>query len=118
MEFHGKTAHAGIAPYAGRSAVDAVTMLQTGLGLMRNQPQGFQPGEQYCAGWGTAVNSVPDFAKVKVEIRHSSMAYLESVEQWTREIAQAAAMATQTQVQITLWRIFTTPPSMMPWVRC
>ena len=67
---------------------------------------------------GTAVNSVPDFAKVKVEIRHSSMAYLESVEQWTREIAQAAAMATQTQVQITLWRIFTTPPSMMPWVRC
>ena len=29
------------------------------------------------------------------------MAYLESVEQWTREIAQAAAMATQTQVQIT-----------------
>lgn len=44
---------------------------------------------------------MPDFAKVKVEIRHSSMAYLESVEQWTREIAQAAAMATQTQVQIT-----------------
>lgn len=36
VEFHGKTAHAGIAPYAGRSAVDAVTMLQTGLGLMRN----------------------------------------------------------------------------------
>ena len=29
------------------------------------------------------------------------MAYLESVEQWTLEIAQAAAMATQTQVQIT-----------------
>ena len=29
------------------------------------------------------------------------MAYLESVEQWTREIAQAAAMATQTQVKIT-----------------
>ena len=39
VEFHGKTAHAGIAPYAGRSAVDAVTMLQTGLGLMRNHLQ-------------------------------------------------------------------------------
>lgn len=52
VEFHGKTAHAGIAPYAGRSAVDAVTMLQTGLGLMRNHLKDSSPGEQYCAGWG------------------------------------------------------------------
>lgn len=101
VEFHGKTAHAGIAPYAGRSAVDAVTMLQTGLGLMRNHLKDSSRVSNIVLAGGTAVNSVPDFAKVKVEIRHSSMAYLESVEQWTREIAQAAAMATQTQVQIT-----------------
>ena len=91
VEFHGKTAHAGIAPYAGRSAVDAVTMLQTGLGLMRNHLKDSSRVSNIVLAGGTAVNSVPDFAKVKVEIRHSSMAYLESVEQWTREIAQAAS---------------------------
>ena len=76
-------------------------MLQTGLGLMRNHLKDSSRVSNIVLAGGTAVNSVPDFAKVKVEIRHSSMAYLESVEQWTREIAQAAAMATQTQVQIT-----------------
>lgn len=100
IEYHGKAAHAGIAPYAGRSAVDAVTMLQTGLGLMRNHLKDSSRVSNIVLNGGTAVNSVPDFAKVKVEIRHTSMRYLETVEQWVHEIAQAAAMATQTRAQI------------------
>ena len=113
---HGKTAHAGIAPYAGRSAVDAVTMLQTGLGLMRNHLKDSSRVSNIVLAGGTQ-STRARFAKVKVEIRHSSMAYLESVEQWTREIAQAAAMLPRHRYKLPLWRIFTTPPSMMPWVR-
>lgn len=101
IEFFGKSSHAGIAPDAGRSAVDAITVLQTSLGLMRNHLKDGSRVSNIILNGGSAVNAVPDYAKIKVEIRHPFMEYLETIEEWTRNIAQGAALCTGTKTKIT-----------------
>lgn len=101
IEFFGKSSHAGIAPDEGRSAVDAITMLQTGLGLMRNHLKDGSRVSNIILNGGVAVNAVPDYTKIKVEIRHNTMDYLETIEDWVRNIAEGSALATGTKTKIT-----------------
>ena len=101
VEYFGTASHAGIAPEKGRSAVDAVTLLQTGLALLRGHVCDGVRMNNIVLDGGQAVNSIAPYAKVKVELRATQIGYLDELCRRAHKVVEAAAMATETTCKIT-----------------
>ena len=100
ITFHGLQSHAAADPWKGKNALDALVLLFTGIGLWRQQmPQHARVHGIVIEG-GTAANIIPDRAVGRFMIRSSEQAYYESMRDRFRAIAEGAAAATDTTVDV------------------
>jgi aminobenzoyl-glutamate utilization protein B len=96
VEFFGRTSHAGAAPWHGRSAVHAAELFAHGLNLMREHIEPTARIHYVYREAGVAPNVVPDYAHLTVIVRDLERARVEAMTAWLKQIAEGAAMATQT----------------------
>lgn len=101
--FRGRTAHAGNSPWDGRSALKAAELFGTGIQFMREHlPQTVRLHYIY-GNAGVAPNIVPDFAQVWLTVRGKDRQEVEDVVAWTRQVAEGAALMTQTTSEYLLF---------------
>ena len=98
FSFKGTTAHAGGAPWAARSALDAVEIMDVATNFLREHLMFSNRTHYVIPAGGEAPNVVPDFAQVWYFVRNSD-ALVESDYQRVVNCAKAAALATDTQME-------------------
>jgi amidohydrolase len=98
--FHGKPAHAAADPYNGANALNAVIKLFTGIDAMRQHVRTDARIHGIITHGGDAPNVVPHRTEAKFFVRAGDRAYLEVLENKVRQIAQGAALMTETTVEI------------------
>jgi aminobenzoyl-glutamate utilization protein B len=103
VEFFGKTAHAGATPWMGRSAVHAAELFAHGLNLMREHIEPTARMHYIYNDAGVAPNIVPDYARLSVMVRDIERSKVEAMTAWVKQIAEGAAMATQTTSKATIY---------------
>jgi aminobenzoyl-glutamate utilization protein B len=98
--FHGRAAHAAAAPHLGRSALDAVELMNVGVNYMReHMPSDARVHYALLDAGGIAPNVVQARAKVRYLIRASDLPELTRLVERVRKIAQGAALMTETRVE-------------------
>ncbi len=102
VEFFGQAAHAAADPWNGRSALDAVEMMNFGANLLREHLRPTARIHYVIPHGGEAPNVVPEYAKVWYYVRDTARAPVEAAYGRLLKIAEAAALATETRHQVTL----------------
>jgi aminobenzoyl-glutamate utilization protein B len=102
LEWHGKSAHAGMMPWDGRSALEAAQLFMHGVDMMRQHVLPTARMHYIVEKGGSAVNVVPDYARVLMRYRGPDSQNASDHAEWLRDIAKAAGMATQTRAEITM----------------
>ncbi|HEX5688485.1 MAG TPA: amidohydrolase, partial [Roseiflexaceae bacterium] len=103
VEFFGKAAHAGATPWKGRSAVHAAELFAHGMNLMREHIEPTARMHYIYTHAGVAPNIVPDYAQVSVMVRDIERSKVETMTEWVKQIAEGAAMATQTTTKALIY---------------
>ncbi len=99
FRFHGKTAHAGATPHLGRSALDAVELMNVGVNYLREHVGPYVRMHYTITHGGDLPNIVPDEAEVWYFIRDLDPKEHLDVVNRVRKISQGAAMMTETTVE-------------------
>ena len=89
IKFHGKSAHAAIAPEKGISALDAVLLFFNGMEYLREHVPTEVRMHGIITDGGKAANIVPDYACTQWYIRSSSRIRLDEVVESVKQVAQA-----------------------------
>jgi aminobenzoyl-glutamate utilization protein B len=98
--FTGRSAHAAAAPHLGRSALDAVELMNVGVNYMReHMPRRARVHYALLDAGGIAPNVVQGRATVRYLVRAGDLAELTPLVEWVRGIADGAALMTQTKVE-------------------
>ncbi|MGW1156898.1 amidohydrolase [Streptomyces sp. NPDC002513] len=100
ITYQGRPAHAALAPWDGVNALDALTVAQTALGLLR---QHLPPGSLVhgiVTDGGSAPNVVPDLTRARFEVRAPTLEQLRSVQARVRACFEAGAHATGAVLQL------------------
>jgi aminobenzoyl-glutamate utilization protein B len=97
VEFFGQAAHASGGPWNGRSALDAVEMMNYGVNLMREHVKPTTRIHYVIPNAGEAPNVVPEYAKVWYFVRDENREAVEKWYEWILQIAAGAAMGTRTE---------------------
>ena len=92
LNFHGKSAHAAIAPEKGISALDAVLLFFNGMEYLREHVPTEVRMHGIITDGGKAANIVPDYACTQWYIRSSSRIRLDEVVARVKDVAQGAAL--------------------------
>jgi len=92
VTFLGTAAHAASEPWEGRNALDAATLLLSGIGLWRQQLPHHARVHGIVLEGGTAANIIPDRATARFMIRSTDQAYFESMRERFRALVDGAAM--------------------------
>ncbi|WP_227378554.1 amidohydrolase [Haladaptatus halobius] len=96
--FEGVSAHAAASPESGRSALDAVELLNAGVEYMREHISEKARVHYVITNGGDAPNVVPAEATVWYYVRAPTRSEVERISDWLTDIAEAASMMTQTDV--------------------
>lgn len=99
--FEGESSHAAAAPESGRSALDAVQLLNTGVEYMREHVVPEARIHYVIHEGGDAPNVVPPYASVEYLIRAPQREQVERISDWICDIAEGAALMTQTELDTT-----------------
>jgi aminobenzoyl-glutamate utilization protein B len=100
FSFVGRASHAAAAPHLGRSALDAVELMNVGVNYMReHMPSDARIHYAYLETGGVAPNVVQATAKVRYAIRARDLTELWPLIERVRKIADGAALMTETQVE-------------------
>ena len=99
FRYHGTSSHAGSAPHLGRSALDAVELMNVGVNYLREHVPGDVRIHYVITKGGDAPNIVPALAEVWYYIRAHLPNELEDVTERVRKVAEGAALMTDTQVE-------------------
>jgi len=99
FRFHGITAHAGGEPHEGRSALDAVELMNVGVNYLREHVKDDVRMHYIITNGGAAPNIVPDEAEVYYCIRAAKPDYLKEVTDRVRNVAKGATLMTDTTVE-------------------
>jgi aminobenzoyl-glutamate utilization protein B len=100
IAFHGRTAHAGVEPWNGRSALDGLELAAHALNLMREHVEPTARIHYVYESGGEAPNVVPDYARMLLLVRDIDRAHVVATTEWVRQIAEGAALATQTEAEV------------------
>jgi aminobenzoyl-glutamate utilization protein B len=103
IEFHGRSAHAGLEPWKGRSALDAMELAAHALNLMREHVEPTARIHYVYEAAGVAPNVVPDYARMWLTVRDADRARVVATTEWARQIADGAATATQTETNVNVY---------------
>lgn len=99
-EFEGIASHAGAAPDKGRSALDAVELMNLGANFLReHMPLTARIHYAILDAGGDAPNIVQAYAKVRYMIRDSESTSLADLKRRVDKIAEGAALMTETKVK-------------------
>lgn len=103
FKFHGKPAHAAADPYNGRSALDAVELMNIGVNYLREH---MIPAARIhyviTNGGGPAPNVVPAEAASLYSVRAPRMDQLVPLFERVKDIAHGAALMTGTDLEISI----------------
>jgi aminobenzoyl-glutamate utilization protein B len=97
--FHGKTAHAGGSPDQGRSALDAVELMNVGVNFLREHIIQDARIHYMIERGGQQPNIVPDYARSWYYIRAPERGQVNFIYDWALDIAAGAAQMTRTELQ-------------------
>jgi aminobenzoyl-glutamate utilization protein B len=98
--FRGRASHAAAAPHLGRSALDAVELMNVGVNYMReHMPSDARIHYALLDAGGVAPNVVQAFAKVRYSIRARELAGMNALIERVRKVADGAALMTETKVE-------------------
>lgn len=103
IEFFGRGAHAGGTPWLGRSAVHAAELFAHGINLMREHVEPTARLHYIYESAGLAPNVVPDYARLSLYVRDCDRAHVEASTAWVKQIAEGAALATQTSAKVLVY---------------
>ncbi|PHK96431.1 amidohydrolase [Pseudoroseomonas rhizosphaerae] len=99
FSFTGRSSHAAAAPHLGRSALDAVELMNVGVNYMReHMPSDARIHYAYLDAGGIAPNVVQGTAKVRYLIRATDLPGLQALIARVRKVADGAALMTETTV--------------------
>jgi amidohydrolase len=99
--YTGLQSHASSDPWLGKNALDALIVLFTSVGLWRQQLRPTARVHGIIRDGGTAANIIPERAAAWFMIRSDDEADYELMRERFRDLCQAAALATDTTVDIT-----------------
>jgi len=102
VEFFGQAAHGAADPWNGRSALDAVELMNYGVNQMREHIYPTTRIHYVIPNGGDAPNVVPEYAKVWYYVRDTSRANVQMYYDRVLKIAEGAAIATRTDHKVTL----------------
>lgn len=98
--FHGVSAHAASAPFMGRNALDAVTVAQVGMGLLRQHMLPSDRMHAVVTDGGLVPNVVPERAEMSVIVRSLDSATLRDLVARVEDVFRGAALATGCGMEI------------------
>ena len=99
--FHGETSHAAASPESGRSALDAVQLLNMGVEFMREHIPDAARIHYVIQNGGSAANVVPARQRVEYLVRAPERVEVERISEWVCDIAVAAAQMSRTDLTTT-----------------
>jgi len=99
VRFKGIASHAASAPWEGRSALDAVELMSIGMNYMREHIKQESRIMSCITDGGLAPNVVPPMAEAWYFVRNPRYNVVKELMAWTEDIAQAASMMSQTQME-------------------
>jgi aminobenzoyl-glutamate utilization protein B len=97
--FHGRSAHSAGSPWAGRSALDAVELMNVGWNFRREHLRLEQRSHYVITDGGSQPNVVPSEAAVWYYFRELDYPRIRELHEIGRTMAEAAAMMTDTRVE-------------------
>jgi aminobenzoyl-glutamate utilization protein B len=103
IEFFGRTAHAGNEPWKGRSALDALDLTSHAMNMMREHVEPTARIHWIYEAAGDAPNVVPDYTCIKLTVRDADRSHVAASTTWIKQIAEGAALATQTQAKVNVY---------------
>lgn len=105
--FHGRAAHASSEPHLGRSALDAVELMNVGVNYLREHvPPDSRLHYALLDAGGSAPNVVQARATVRYAIRSRDNVELQSLKSRVEKVAQGAALMTETKLDIGIFSAF------------
>ena len=102
VEFRGQAAHGAADPWNGRSALDAVELMNHAVNLLREHIRPSARIHYVIPAGGEAPNVVPDYARVWYYVRDTTRTAVEGHYERVLEAAEGAALATRTDHAVTL----------------
>ncbi len=99
FRFQGQSSHAALQPFAGRSALDAVELMNSGVNFMREHVRDDARIHYVITRGGDQPNVVPAQAESWYYIRAHEFGDVDRYFKWIREIAEGAAKMTQTKLE-------------------
>jgi aminobenzoyl-glutamate utilization protein B len=110
--FAGRTSHAAVSPHLGRSALDAVELMNVGVNYMReHMPSDARVHYALLDTGGIAPNVVQAHARVRYSIRARDLPGMNELVARVHKIAQGAALMTETRVEM---RIISAVSNLLP----
>src|SRR6185437_395634 len=101
FSFTGRASHAAAAPHLGRSALDAVELMNVGVNYMReHMPSDARIHYAVLDAGGIAPNVVQAYAKVRYSIRARDVTGMNALVGRVRKVADGAALMTETRVEL------------------
>jgi aminobenzoyl-glutamate utilization protein B len=100
IEYFGKSAHAGLFPWKGKSAQDAMELFADGVNLLREHVQPTARMQYTFRESGKANNIVPDYAKVSITLREATFESLQYIKGRIEKIAEGASLMADVDYRI------------------
>ncbi|TMC60105.1 MAG: M20 family metallopeptidase [Chloroflexi bacterium] len=100
VTFIGLQAHAASDPWKGKNALDALVLLFSSVGLWRQQLRTDARVHGIVTEGGTAANIIPERAAAWFMLRSPDQGYYDEMKQRFQAMAEGAAMATDTTVEV------------------
>jgi aminobenzoyl-glutamate utilization protein B len=99
FHFYGKASHAGASPEQGRSALDAVELMNIGVNYLREHVIQDARIHYVIEKGGDQPNIVPPYARSWYYVRAPERDQMEFIYNWILDIAKGAAIMTRTEVK-------------------
>ncbi|MEP6870316.1 MAG: M20 family metallopeptidase [Anaerolineaceae bacterium] len=101
VDYHGRNAHAGAAPWAGVNALDAIVMAYTSISAMRQQMRPTDRVHGVITKGGEKANIIPDHTAAQFLIRSKTLADLAELRGKVMGCFEGAALASGCRLEIT-----------------
>jgi amidohydrolase len=101
-EFYGKSAHAAAAPHEGKNALDGVILSFNNIAALRQQLRPDARIHGIITHGGEAPNIIPRYAAARFMVRALDEKYLEHVQKRVVHCFKAAALASDTRLELKL----------------
>ena len=102
VTFRGQAAHGAADPWNGRSALDAVELMNHGVNMMREHVEPSARIHYVMPNAGEVPNVVPEYAKAWYYVRDTTRVAVEENYAWILDIAEGAAQMTRTEHEVFL----------------